>query len=349
MPFNPPGWWYPSQNASTIGDQVLPWLLSPASALYGTIASRRLSKAPKYVASIPVICIGNFTAGGTGKTPFALAVASRLTALGANPAFLTRGYGGALAGPYDVDANRDTADRTGDEPLLLARAAPTVIARDRTIGARHIERTQADVIIMDDGMQNPHLAKSLTFAVVDGTRGIGNGWTIPSGPLRAPLSAQKSLPDAVVFNGDNQHGNRLATGVSGTVLHGRVQVTDATIELAGQPVVAVSGIGNPKRFHATLEHVGASIVQRFDHPDHHAFSDADAERILDAAKRSNAMIVVTEKDEVRLKSAPDGSPRASLRERCYALPVRFTLDTGSEARLDALLDMLLRQQQQNRS
>lgn len=343
MPVNPPHWWYPERDT---GASVVPWLLAPASALYGVIAGHHMTRAPTHVSALPVICIGNFTAGGTGKTPLALDIAARVKALGRKPAFLTRGYGGTLPGPYDVDPARDLADRTGDEALLLARAAPTVIATDRARGARQIERTSADVIIMDDGMQNPGVAKNLTIALIDGARGIGNGRCIPAGPLRAPIERQAACVDAIVINGalTTPLPASLTSGSKAPVLQGALKPTPGSLDIAGQPVVAFTGIGNPDRFFATLQAEGARLRVALPYPDHHPYSNDDAERILKAAAIENAIIATTQKDKVRLIGAPAGSPRDKLAAASITVPVRFEFAGSDAARLDAMLEMLLRKQ-----
>ncbi|MGE0857147.1 MAG: tetraacyldisaccharide 4'-kinase, partial [Hyphomicrobiaceae bacterium] len=196
MPLEEPSWWYEDETTATAR------MLMPLARLYARAALRRLDHAQPYRSRLPVICIGNFTAGGTGKTPLTLHVARHLVHLGEQPAILTRGYGGKVSGAHWIDADRDRADVTGDEPLLLARAAPTLISRDRRAGAIAIEASGRDVsvIVMDDGLQNPALTKDLTIAIVDGTRGVGNGLVIPAGPLRAPLDRQLALADAILVN-----------------------------------------------------------------------------------------------------------------------------------------------------
>src|SRR6476661_643641 len=191
-----PSWWY----APAPGRLAM--LLQPLGAIYGRVAEARYFRTTPYRSRLPVICIGNFTSGGTGKTPLAIHLCERLKAAGHEPAVLTRGYGGRLSGPYWVNAASDVARDVGDEALLLARAAPTLVARDRRAGAHAIEMGPhpVTVIVMDDGLQNPGLAKDLTIAVVDGGRGLGNGLTMPAGPLRAPLPFQLELTDAIVVN-----------------------------------------------------------------------------------------------------------------------------------------------------
>lgn len=346
MSLEAPSWWYETDGQRGPLSSIIPWLLSPAAVLYGSVAGQRLAAKPDYISLIPVICIGNFTAGGTGKTPLAIDIATRLKNHGARPTILTRGYGGTVSGPYDVDPDSDTAGRVGDEPLLLARAAPTVVCRDRIMGAKHIERTDATVIIMDDGMQNPKLAKTLSIAVVDGTRGFGNAWTIPSGPLRAPIEQQALIADAIVVNGELSAKARsriAAANFSIPIMTGNLKPATKTIDLAERPIVAFCGIGNPSRFHKTLEDCRSQIRESFEFPDHHAFNDNDAEKIIATAKREDAIIVTTEKDRVRLISAKEGTALQRLFDTCLALPVAFEFKGNDSARLDAMLDMVLRQ------
>ena len=339
-----PSWWYcPSSGPASR-------LLGPVGSLWGTLVRRRFARATPFRAPVPVICIGNFTAGGAGKTPLALEVATLAGGMGLACAFLSRGYGGRLAGPHWVDPARDRARDVGDEPLLLAAAHRTLICRDRAAGARAIVagaadgRPPADLIIMDDGLQNPGLAKDLTLAVVDGARGVGNGQVIPAGPLRAPLDFQLGLVDAVVVNrgsgedyaGQSDFAGRLRHDFEGPVLEGRIVPGSATEWLSSAPVVAFAGIGVPDRFFATLAALGANVVAKVPFPDHHAFTSADAGRLLDLARTRGATLVTTEKDRVRLAGG-DG-PLAELHAQARALPIRLQLETRDESRLVALIE-----------
>lgn len=201
----PSFWWREASLAAT--------LLTPFAALYGAVAARRLA-APGRDVGIPIICVGNLDLGGAGKTPTALAVGELLQAAGATPFFLSRGYGGSLAGPVRVEPARHTAAMVGDEPLLLARLAPTVVARDRVLGANFARARGASVVVMDDGFQNPSLTKNLSILVVDGTRGIGNGRVFPAGPLRAPLQAQLARAHAILVIGEEGRGEEGRTVAS---------------------------------------------------------------------------------------------------------------------------------------
>ena len=192
MRLEPPSWWY-QPNVTTIAR-----LLEPAGSIVAAAARRRFEQAKPYRSSVPVICIGNLTAGGAGKTPLAICIGTLLSAARRNPGFLTRGYGGTESGPHIVDLGRDNAMTVGDEALLLARRAGTVVARDRAAGARALEAMGVDIIVMDDGLQNPGLAKQLSIAVLDPRRLIGNGLVMPAGPLRADLQSQLRRTDALV-------------------------------------------------------------------------------------------------------------------------------------------------------
>src|SRR5712675_2587110 len=225
-------------------------LLAPLGALYGVIAAQRLMQAGRRV-RVPVVCIGNLTVGGAGKTPTAIAVARLLQAAGARPIFLTRGYGGRLAGPVAVAPTHGAAD-VGDEPLLLARVAPTIVARDRAAGARAAEAAGAELIVMDDGFQNPALAKDLSLIVVDGRRGLGNGKVFPAGPLRAPLRPQIARAQALLVVGEP--GPAAQPAIDGArarglpVFTGRLVPDPAVVAaLAARPALAFAGIADPEK------------------------------------------------------------------------------------------------------
>ncbi|MEL7544349.1 MAG: tetraacyldisaccharide 4'-kinase [Pseudomonadota bacterium] len=331
-----PGWWYPEKKGTRL-QRGISQALRPLGSLYSHFTAHRMARNPTYAPSIPVICVGNFTAGGTGKTPLCLALAEMLQAGGHRVAFLSRGYGGKVAGPYDVDPARDTAARVGDEPLLLARQAPTTIARDRAVGAKQIERTGADVIIMDDGLQNPTLAKSLTFAVVDGARGLGNGLSIPAGPLRASLESQLAHVDAIVMNGPLETA-LLPTG-SKILLQGEMRPAPDALALTDLSLIGFAGIGNPSRFATTLRQMGVNLTDMRAFPDHHPYSEVDAERLLEAARQSGAQLVTTRKDWVRLAGMPAQSARAQLHGAAIPFDVTFQFADGDARRIAAMLDL----------
>ena len=343
MPLKEPIWWYGKQA------QHRARLLAPLSHIYGRIAARRLKFARPYTSLIPVICVGNFTAGGTGKTPLTLLLAEMLKSMGERPALLTRGYGGAIRGPHLVDPTKDSALRTGDEALLLARTAPTIVSRDRVVGARFIEvlSTTPTVIIMDDGMQNPSLAKMLRIAVVDARRGVGNAQVIPSGPLRAPLVDQLELADAILINGGPTQRDQAPAATDELISFfrkhrfrrpiltaGIVQRTDLKA-LQGRPVLAFAGIGYPERFFDTLRIAGIDVVEAVPFKDHHFFDAGDAERLLFRADALNAHLVTTDKDHVRLLSYED--QRGELAARTTPFQIEMVLPEADRTVLDALV------------
>jgi tetraacyldisaccharide 4'-kinase len=276
---------------------------------------------------VPVVCIGNFTVGGAGKTPAALAVAGLLAGDGQAPFFLTRGYGGRLAGPVRVDPAAHTAGDVGDEPLLLARAFPTVVASDRPAGAGLAARNGASIIVMDDGLQNPSLAKDLALVVVDGATGLGNGFCLPAGPLRASLAAQWPLADALIIVGVGQPGDVLAQqadqrGVP--VFKGHLEPDPAAVtRLRGRRVLAFAGIGRPEKFFATLQACGAILARTRSYPDHHPFGAGEIRSILDEAQADGLHVVTTEKDLVRLGFLTGDE---SATARIEALPVRLAFE-----------------------
>ena len=298
--------------------------LAPFGAVYGALTQRRM-RGPRAKAGVPVICVGNFTAGGAGKTPAALALAAMLEARGARPFFLSRGYGGTLAGagaPVRVDPARHSAAETGDEALLLARAAPVILSPDRVRGAAAARDAGASVIVMDDGLQSGGLAHDLAIAVIDGETGVGNGLCIPAGPLRAPLQGQWRFVDALIVIGAGAPGAALADAARGrgkAVLRAHLMPEPAAADaLRGQRVLAFAGIGRPEKFFATLRALGAEVAAARAFADHHAYSGAEIAALrADAAARGLAL-VTTEKDFARLTPAQ--------RDGVKALPVTLEFE-----------------------
>ncbi len=329
MPLEAPFWWYRRKGA-------LGSALAPVGSLYGRVAEKRFAQATPYRSRLPVICIGNFTAGGGGKTPTAIAIAALLKELGAKPAFLTRGYGGASKGPLLVKQGHSAAE-VGDEPLLLAEAAPTVVAADRPAGAKAIEASDASVIVMDDGFQNPSLAKDLSLVVVDGGVGVGNGLVIPAGPLRAPLDAQIARASALIVIGEQERVAKLIdafTAQAKPVLKARMVPRQDRRWLSVLPVIGFAGIARPSKFFATLRNEGARLIDQRAYPDHYRYSERQARSLLKAAKDYNAMLVTTEKDYVRLEGEPD-SAVAELKHR--ARPFAITVEFEDKAKVKEML------------
>lgn len=326
MPGGTPGWWYGS------GASLMPAILEPAALVWRAATWLRRKVANPYTSSLPVICIGNPTAGGAGKTPTALAIARILEAMGERPAFLTRGYGGSIAGPYLVDTARDGAGDVGDEALLLARRAPTVVCGDRAAGARFMEGLNASVIVMDDGFHNPGLVKDLSILVIDRATGIGNGQVIPAGPLREGLAAQLDRAQAVLFIGEGAAGEAVAAQAHRrglALLEAKLEPAGETGWLKDRPIVAFAGIGHPEKFFRALEAAGARLERKLAFPDHHRFTEKDAKALLAAADNGKAQLLTTEKDRVRL-DGETGAMFEMLRKRAKPWPVRLAFNDEKE-------------------
>jgi tetraacyldisaccharide 4'-kinase len=261
-------------------------------------------RGPSERAGAPTVCVGNFVAGGAGKTPAALALGKMLIANGRRVAFLSRGYGGGeRREPLVVDANVHSAATVGDEPLLLARIAPCWVGADRLRSARNAVEAGANALILDDGLQNPGLVKDLAFAVVDGETGFGNGLCIPAGPLRAPVSAQLPFVRALIaLGGEEPALSAIAASSPGKPLIRASLEPDAlaAAPLIGREVVAFAGIARPEKFYATLRRVGAQIVMTRNFADHHPYTPREIEALIEEAGRRSALLATTEKDLVRL-------------------------------------------------
>jgi tetraacyldisaccharide 4'-kinase len=342
LKLEPPSWWYAGQLPPAA------FALTPISALYGALAARRFRNSAPYRSKLPVICVGNFTMGGAGKTPVALKLASLLAARGIRPGFLSRGYGGSERGPHLVDPAKDGSARVGDEPLLLAEAAPTVISRRRPEGARLLETLPIDAIIMDDGFQNPSLVKDFNLIVIDAAAGLGSGRVFPLGPLRAPLAFQAGMADAILLLGGGEAGTDAvermnlslkesppAFAPGRNVFAARIapQVTE---ELRGGSHLAFCGIGRPAKFFETLQSAGIAAAEARAFPDHHPYTVADARALLAQANALNASLLTTTKDLARLKGA--SGALGELRRAARALPIGIEFEGEDEA---ALLRMIL--------
>jgi tetraacyldisaccharide 4'-kinase len=313
--------------------------LAPISAIYGTIAARRMARAGERI-GIPVLCVGNYHVGGAGKTPTALALAELLQDLGERPCVVTRGYGGRLRGPVVVDVNRHGAADVGDEPLMMASQVPVVVALDRAAGARFAQERGATVILLDDGFQNPALVKDASFLVIDSHRALGNGRVFPAGPLRAPLSVQLARTDALVVVGNGNAAEAVAASVAAhhkPVLRAWISpdMISAAI-LQGKPVFAFAGIGDPGRFFATLRASGVDVVKEKVFPDHHAFSLREIEGLVAQAGRDRLRLVTTEKDMARLQS--DSRFAAEVHD---IVPFKVRLEIGREGELRSLVSQVL--------
>ena len=300
-------------------------LLMPLGAIYGLVAGWRLRREG-FDAGIPVLCVGNYHVGGAGKTPTVLALAKLLRDLGETPVVLSRGYGGRLRGPIMVDPERHGAVEVGDEPLMLARTVPVAVARDRINGVALARSQGASVILMDDGFQNPAIAKDAALIVIDGDRGLGNGYVFPAGPLRAPLRPQLARTDALIVVGDGTAAKAVAAAIAAQgkpVLSAHLGADDASVAaLRGKRALAFAGIGDPNRFFRTLRASGIDVVRERAFPDHHPFSKTEIETLIADAKRDGLTLVTTEKDLARLRTA-EGLPCWAKDVVAFAVTLEF--------------------------
>lgn len=316
---------------------LLARLLSPLGAIYAAATARRIARAPDWTAPVPVICVGNLTAGGAGKTPVTIAILQALAERGIEAHCVTRGHGGAAgrAGtPHRVSYTDDPA-LTGDEPLLIASYAPVWVSADRAAGAKAAVAAGARAIVMDDGFQNPGLAKTLSILVVDAEAGFGNGRCIPAGPLREPVSAGLARADAVAALGPAPARDRLRAEWPGLaalpLLGGEIRPRNIGMAWPGTKALAFAGIGRPEKFFATVRGLGVDLVGTRSFGDHAPYTDRALRRLAAEAARANAMLLTTEKDAVRLP--------AWFRGRAMPLPVEIAW--ADAAGLGRLLDKLV--------
>ncbi|MEM9810885.1 MAG: tetraacyldisaccharide 4'-kinase [Pseudomonadota bacterium] len=295
MPWEPPRFWQAAPGASWLAKT-----LSPLGAVYHAEVQRRLRKTVPYRADVPVICVGNATMGGVGKTPFVRMLANELMMRGHNPHILTRGYGGREKGPCRVTEHH-SADQVGDEPLMLARDVPVWVSRDRAAGAKAAAQDGAGLIIMDDGLQNPSLTKTRALMLVDAESGFGNGEVFPAGPLRERPETARSRADAILAIVAHE-GADIPPFLKAFAQD--LPLAAAWFSLEGAipqgPLLAFCGIGRPERFRASLDAEGADLVGFEAFPDHHAFKEKELEHLRDAAQKLSARLVTTEKDYVRI-------------------------------------------------
>lgn len=325
----PPQFWYKPRD-------LFDWratLLAPLGWLSAWATAKRVARPPAETCPIPVICVGNINLGGTGKTPVVIALAQYLTELGLKPGVISRGYGGSLTGPVKVDPLLHTADQTGDEPMLIASFAPVWVSRDRAAAARSASNAGVDVILMDDGHQNPDVKKDLSIVVVDGPRGFGNGKCFPAGPLREPPAKGLARADAIISVGPTGAGllSDLNAMFKKPVMPAHLAPLPTGMEWEGSRVLAFAGIGNPDKFFNTVRDLGADLCATVALDDHQKISPALWARIVADAERLNAQLVTTEKDAVRLT--------AKQKEAVLALPVRLQVE--EPAQLDRVLKTIV--------
>jgi len=332
-----PDFWYASPSLFSV-------LLAPVAAIYGAVSGARMAREGER-AAIPVICVGNYHLGGAGKTPTTLRLVEMLRDLGETPFVVSRGYGGSLTGPVLV-ADHSAAE-AGDEPKMMARHVPVIVSRDRVAGAELARGEGASVVLLDDGFQNPALEKDASVIVIDAARGLGNGHVFPAGPLRAPLAGQVARTNALIVIGEGNAANDVAQGVvqrGGFVSRAAFEPVDSAVaQLRDKRVLAFAGIGDPKRFFATLRAHGVEVVLERAFADHHPFTAEDIGALLREAQAGELTPVTTEKDLARLQGDP-----ALASDIASIIPFPVTLRIEDEDALEDFLKERLRRARQAR-
>ncbi|PIT70827.1 tetraacyldisaccharide 4'-kinase [Bartonella tribocorum] len=296
MHISAPRFWWKNKS-------FLRFLLAPVSWGYGYFSRRFMARHPPAI-DLPVLCIGNFTCGGTGKTPVVIAFAKAAKELGFIPGVVSRGYGGTVKGVRLVNEKYDTVCDVGDEALLLARHAFVAVSANRYAAAQRLKKKGCNLILMDDGFQSRRLYMDYALLVVDAMRGFGNGAVFPAGPLRVPLKTQFSFMDSVLLIGHSDACDNVAVLVarSGKPLHRAYLKANASDEVAGKSFLAFAGIGNPDKFFQSIKELSGHVVQTYMYPDHYFFTDKNLTNLVQKAQRHNLWLATTAKDYIRIQT-----------------------------------------------
>ena len=326
MPIKTPHFWTELSWQSVI--------LFPVSYIwrFGHYAQQKILNTKE--TEIPVICVGNLTVGGSGKTPVVITLCRFLSGIGKSTSILTRGFGGKEKGPIFVCTNLHQSLDVGDEPLMMAHSLDVCISRNRPLGANHIlDKKKYDCIVMDDGLQNPTLKKDLNIAVFDGKFGIGNGFLLPAGPMRQKLEVGIQNIDLVIFNGKDETGLGQKIPPHIPIFTGELQPDEEIVEkMKNRRVYGFAGIGNPSRFFKTLNNIGADLVGEAHFADHHPYTDADLTQLYEEAMQSGAELVTTQKDWMRLP--------ADWRDRVLTVPVRIHFSADDTIKIVSFLETI---------
>ena len=326
MPIKTPHFWTELSWQSVI--------LFPVSYIwrFGHYAQQKILNTKE--TEIPVICVGNLTVGGSGKTPVVITLCRFLSGIGKSTSILTRGFGGKEKGPIFVSTNLHQSLDVGDEPLMMAHSLDVCVSRNRPLGANHIlDKKKYDCIVMDDGLQNPTLKKDLNIAVFDGKFGIGNGFLLPAGPMRQKLEVGIQNIDLVIFNGKDETGLGQKIPPHIPIFTGELQPDEEIVEkMKNRRVYGFAGIGNPSRFFKTLNDIGTDLVGEAHFADHHPYTDADLTQLYEEAMQSGAELVTTQKDWMRLPT--------DWRDRVLTVPVRIHFSADDTIKIVSFLETI---------
>ena len=328
----PPFWWEkPDWRAM---------LLSPLSAVYGAVAQRRMDNAKPDMIDLPVLCVGNLTVGGGGKTPSSVAIANAAKRMKLKPGVVSRGYGGIGTGARIVDAEHDLARHVGDEPLLIAQHAPVAVSANRLAGARLLQEQGVNFIILDDGFQSMRLRSDFNLVVVDARRGIGNGHVIPGGPLRAPVLPQLRHADAVLRVGDGDAADAIIrqAAKAGKAIYVAATIPAKKMQLSGKRMLAFAGIADPEKFYDSVTRAGGVISLARNWPDHHFYADDELSELYNTAQAGDLIMVTTEKDAMRLRNGSQIARKVLETALVFKVEIAFDQPDAPQRIIEATLE-----------